>query len=175
VRALASVTFIYETREDRVLAALNAGRADAWSCWLTRRVALALLERAMQFLASTSTLAQRAPADFRGESIAFEREAAIAKTAGAMSNTPPDVLKANLAKAGLAERLSISQHGDRFRLEVHGQGDEGAAGVLTRAELQRILEMLKGQVAQAGWLATPGQPQAAPPAAATPAVKPVRH
>jgi hypothetical protein len=174
VRALATVTFIYESRQDRVLAALNAGRADAWSCWLTRRVALALLERAREFLASTSALARQAPADFRSDFIAFEREAAIAKTAGAMSNTPPDVLKTNLANADLAERLSISQHGDRFRLEVHGQGDEGAAGLLTRAELQRILEMLHAQVAKAGWLGVPSKPQTAP-APPAPDVKPVRH
>jgi hypothetical protein len=174
VRALASVTFIYESREDRVLAALNAGRADAWSCWLTRRVALALLERAREFLASTSALARGAPADIRGDFIAFEREAAIAKTAGAMSTTPPDVLKANQAKAELAERLSISQHGDRFRLEVQGLGNEGAAGLLTRVELQRILAMLHAQVARGGWLGAPSKPQAAP-APAAPDAKPVRH
>jgi hypothetical protein len=174
VRALTSVTFVYETREDRILAALNAGRADAWSCWLTRRIALALLERATEFLASTSTLAQRAPANFRGDSLAFEREAAIAKTSRAMSTTAPDVLKANIAKAGLAERLSITQQGDRFRLDVHGQGDEGAAGLLTRDELQRILEMLQAQAAKAGWLSVPGKPQAAPVAVA-PGPTPVKH
>ena len=174
MRALATVTFVYETREDRILAALNAGRADAWSCWLTRRVALALLERATEFLASTSALAQRVPADLRSESIAFEREAAIAKTAGAMSTTPPDVLKANVTQAGLAERLSISQHGDRFRLEVHGQGNEGAAGLLTRAELQRILQMLQAQAAKAGWLGAPSKPQATA-ATTTPDAKPIRH
>ena len=64
MRALRSITFVYVPREDRILAAINAGRDDAWSCWLTRRLALAVLERTTDFVASSSDLAQRAPADF---------------------------------------------------------------------------------------------------------------
>jgi hypothetical protein len=161
VRVLTSVTFVYDTREDRILAAVNAGRAEAWSCWLTRRLALALLERAAEYLSSTSTLVQRAPADVRGEFVAFERDAAIAKTAGAMSNTPPDVLKSSATGAALAERLTISNQGDRYRLELHGQSGGGAAGSPTRAEFQRILQMLRAEVAKAGWLATPANSQLA--------------
>src|ERR1700724_277194 len=88
VRVLKTITFVYKTREDRVLAAINSGKPEAWSCWLTRRVALLLLEHAANLLASTSSLVQRAPADVRSELVAFEREAAIAKTAKAMSHTP---------------------------------------------------------------------------------------
>ena len=91
-RVLKSVTFVYVPREDRILAAINAGHPDAWSCWLTRRLALAVLERTTEYLASSSDLAQRAPADLRGEMAAFEREAAIAKTAPAMSVTTGTVL-----------------------------------------------------------------------------------
>ena len=36
--ALRSITFAYRAREDRVLAAVNLGQAEAWSCWLTRRL-----------------------------------------------------------------------------------------------------------------------------------------
>lgn len=174
MRVLTSVTFVYDTREDRILAAVNAGRPEAWSCWLTRRLALALLERAAEYLLSTSPLAQRAPADFRGEFVAFERDAAIAKTAGAMSNTSADVLKSGASIAELVERLTISNQGDRFRLELHGQSGGGAAGAPTRAEFQRILQMLQAEVAKAGWLATPAKSQPAPATDAT-APKPIRH
>jgi hypothetical protein len=174
VRVLTSVTFVYDTREDRILTAVNAGHPEAWSCWLTRRLTLALLERAAEYLSSTSALAQRAPADFRGEFVAFERDAAIAKTADAMSNTPTDVLKSSATGAELAERLTISNQGDRFRLELHGQSGEGAAGAPTRAEFQRILQMLQAEVAKAGWLATPAKSQPAPATDAT-APKPIRH
>jgi hypothetical protein len=174
VRVLTSVTFVYDTREDRLLAAINAGHPEAWSCWLTRRLALALLERSGEYLSNTSALAQRAPADLRGEFVAFERDAAIAETVGAMSNTPADVLKSSATEAELADRLTISTQGDRFRLELHGQSGRGAVGAPTRAEFQRILQMLQAEVAKAGWLATPAKSQ---PAVATGATvpKPIRH
>jgi hypothetical protein len=174
LRGLTNITFIYVPREDRIMAAINAGRGEAWSCWLTRRLALAVLDRTAQYLASRSDLAQRAPADFRGEAIAFERDAAIAKTAPAMSVTPPAVLQSSASAAELADRLTISQQGDGFRLELRGLSEEGAAGMVKRDELQRILQMLHVEVGKAGWLAGPARPQAAP-AAAAPDPKPFRN
>lgn len=174
MRALKSVTFAYEKREDRILAVINAGRSDAWSCWLTRRLVRGLLERAEEFLASTSALARRAPADVRGDLVAFEREAAMAKTAKGMSRTPADVLKASGAAAALAERLTISSRGNSFRVELRGQDKSGAAGMLARAELQRILQMLQTEVAKADWLDRSAKSSAAPAAPDT-GRKPVRH
>lgn len=171
LRALKTVTFLYMPQEDRIAGAINAGHPDAWSCWLTRRLALAVLERATGYIANTSNLAQRAPAELRGEAIAFEREAAIAK---AMSQTPPEILKSSTAAAELADRLTISREQDAFRLELRGQSGNGAAGVVKREELQRILQMLHTVVAQAGWLAAPGAVQ--PAAAAVPSdPRPARH
>jgi hypothetical protein len=174
VLVLKSVTFFYDTREDRILAVINPGRPEAWSCWLTRRLLLALLEHAAQFLASTSTLAQQAPAAFRGEFVAFEREAAIAATAAAMSTTPADVLKPSATAAELAERVTISKLGESFRLELQGESGIIAAGLLTGAEMQRILQMLRSEVAKAGWLATQAKSQVAPAGDAGDP-KPVRH
>ena len=117
-RVLKNVTFVYVPREDRILAAINAGRDDAWSCWLTRRLALAVLERTTVYLASSSDLTQRAPADLRGEMAAFERDAAIAKTAPAMSITPNDILNSTAEAAELADRLTISQQARRLSFRV---------------------------------------------------------
>ena len=89
-----------------------------------------MLQRGTEYLVSTSDLAQRAPAEFRGEAVVFEREAAIVKTAPAMSSTPPAVLNASTDTAELAERLTISREGDAFRLELRGQGE-------TRSRRQR--------------------------------------
>ena len=174
IRALKSITFIYVPREDRILAVVNAGKDDAWSCWLTRRVALALLDRGGAYVQSKSDLAQRAPAELRGDMIAFERDAAIAKTAGAMSITPPNVLQSSAVGAELADRLSIVQHGQGFRLELRGQAEAGAAALFTPAELQRMLQMLHGEAAKAAWLAGPG-PAPAAAAAAAPEPKPFRN
>ncbi len=174
VRTLATVTFVYDLREDRIAAAINAGRSDAWSCWLTRRVALALLERAAGYLTKTSDLAQQAPAEMRQEFAAFEREAAMVTTARAMTTTPPEVLRSSAGAGELADRLTVSQHGNGFRFELLDHNGEGAAGVLTRAEMQRVLQMLRGVAAKAGWIAPPETPQTGAAAAAE-ASKPVRH
>ena len=108
---LKTVTFLYRKREDRILAALNAGQPEAWSCWLTRRLALLMLERAAELLARTSALAQRAPADVRSELVAFERDAAMVNTAKGLSL--PRAMSSN--RAGL-QRNSWS--GSRFLVGV---------------------------------------------------------
>jgi hypothetical protein len=106
--------------------------------------------------------------------IAFERDAAIATTARAMSTTPPAILKASAIAAELADRLTITPAGESFRLELLEQNGAGAAAVFKPDELQRMLQMLQAEVAKAGWLMSPAKPQASPaPVAADP--KPFRH
>jgi hypothetical protein len=154
---LTTLTFVYVPREDRLLAAINAGRDDAWSCWLTRRVALAVLSRTSEYLAQNSTAAQRAPMGLRGEVVRFEQEAAIAKTVGSMSTTPAQILERGIASAQLAERLTISPQGKDFRLEIRGTAEEGAGATMKAVELQRMLQMLQIEASRAGWLAGPGK------------------
>ena len=135
---------------------------------------LALLERAPEFIASSSSLAQRAAPDVRGQLATFEREAAIAKTAPAMSRTADEVLKVSKTEAELGERLSISKQGEGFRIEMQSDRGAGAAGLLTRAELERIMHMLEGEARKAGWLA--GAARASSPASPDgPGRAPVRH
>jgi hypothetical protein len=167
--ALRSITFSYRPREDRVLAAINLGQPDAWSCWLTRRLSLLTLERAAKFLESTSPLTQRAASDHRGELAAFERDAALAKTQKAMSVPAADALSSSAAAAELVERMTIGQQGEGFRLELHGERGGQAIGAVARAELQRILRMLEGEVVKAAWV--PPVAASAPAAAPTTSVR----
>jgi hypothetical protein len=168
VKVLKSASFGYKLREDRILATINAGTPEAWACWLTRRLVLALLARGAEFLASTSPLAKRAPSEARGELAAFERDTAMAKTAPSMTYGPADVLSPPSIEAELAKRLTISNLGDNMRLELHGEGGGGAVGVMARAELQRILQMLQIEVNRGAWLAAPAGAAPAPAAAAAP-------
>ena len=162
MQMLISVTFIYVMQQDRVLAAINPGTPEAWSCWLTRRVVLALLEQAAEILAKTSALAQRVPVATRGEIVAFEHNSAMAKTAPErMSAIPADVLNASASGAELVDRLSITNQGDNFRVELRGLSGGGAAGVLRRVGLQRILQMLQDEVAKACWVDTSYKPRPA--------------
>ena len=174
VRVLKSINFSYVAVEDRILAAINPGGPEAWSCWLTRRLVLALLDRTSEFLASTSPVVQQVPAAVRGELATFEREAAMASTARAMSTTPADVIKASKIAAELAEGLKISSQPNGFRVELQGEKAVGAAGLFTRAELQRFLQMLQAEVAKASWFEAPDKASAGSTGEAV-SPKPVRH
>ncbi len=159
MHVLKFVTFIYAMQQDRILVAINPGTPEAWSCWLTRRTALPLLEQAREILAKTSALAQRAPTENRSEIVAFERHAAMVETAQRMNRIPADALNASARSAELVDRLSIANQGENFRFELRGLGGGGAAGMLRRVGIQRILQMLEDEVAKAGWADSPAKPQ----------------
>jgi NAD(P)H-dependent FMN reductase len=91
-----------------------------------------------------------------------------------MSRTPPDLVKTTGTTADLVDRLTISGQGTHFRVELVGDSGGGAAGAVARSELQRILQMLQGEVVKAGWLAAPANAPGAP-AAEDPGPKPARH
>ena len=148
---LRTVTFSYSSREDRVLASINLAQPEAWSCWITRRLALAVIERAAKFLASTSPLAKRAMPDHQRELARFEREAAMASTAKGLSLPSSGALEGSAATGELADRLTITRQGERFRVELWGNRAGNAIGVIARPELQRILRMLELQVEKAKW------------------------
>jgi hypothetical protein len=69
-----------------------------------------------------------------------------------MSRTPPEVLKSSAVAAELAELLTISREHDVFRLELRWQSGQVSLDSSRRDELQRVLQMLHGVAAQAGWL-----------------------
>jgi hypothetical protein len=168
---LVNITFSYEAREDRIAATVNAARPDAWSVWLTRRLTLALLQRTPEYLVKTSDLAKRAPLELRPEVAAFERETAMAQTATAVTPTPAHVLKPAIEHAQLLQRLSIVPKDGRFQIELEDQSGGKASGVLTRAELQRILQMLHEAVGKAAWLSTAGINEPQEPAGGAPNVR----
>jgi hypothetical protein len=175
LQQLKTITFVYDAREDRIRAAINAATPGAaWSCWITRRLALGWLAKSGEFLTNTSALVQRAAPEHRGDLATFEREAAIAQTAPAMSATPPDVIKPATVSAELVKTVSWSQKGEHYQIEIRGNAGGGAKSVLTRAELQRITQMLQDVVGKAAWTAAAAAPQAEPVAAQAPAT-PIRH
>jgi hypothetical protein len=167
-----TITFSYRPKEDRLLAGINLGQPDVWACWLTRRLSLAVVAGWKKFLADTSRLAQQTASDHRQELAEFEREAGLAATAKSISPTPAQAVMAISNTAELAERLTISQQGEHFRLELAGDRGGMAAAVIQRAELQRILRMLEEEISKASWVAPAATPQVLPQEGAP---KPARH
>lgn len=161
MQALKSVSFAYVLQQDRILAAINIGTPEAWSCWLTRRVTLALLDKTAKLVTNTGHLTQRAPREGRAEVAAFEREAAMATTADRMTPITADALHASAKSAELVDRISIGEQGGNFRLELSDLKGGAAAGVLRRAGFLRITQMLQVEVAKAGWLELAPKPHPA--------------
>jgi hypothetical protein len=135
---------------------------------------LAWLAKSGEFLTNTSTLVKRAAPEHRGDLATFEREAAIAQTAPAMSATPPDVVKPPTVSTELMEAVTWSQKGENYQIEIRGNRGGGARSLLTRAELQRITQMLQEVVGKAAWTAAAATADAAPALAQAPAT-PIRH
>jgi hypothetical protein len=160
MRELRALTLAYEAVQDRILAVVNPGGLDSWSFWLTRSLVFQLLSRLPPALAATSPIAKQAPVEYHQELVAFEREAALASTQGAMSHTDHSVLRANVPSAELAVSLSLADLGQAVRLEIRGERSNQAAGVLSRADLRRVLDMLEQEVNKAAWgpLLSPMQP-----------------
>jgi hypothetical protein len=88
--------------------------------------------------------------------------------------TPSEVLKKTVAGAELVHQVTLTQQGERMLMELRGVAGGGSQAGLTRAELQRILDMLQAEVVKAGWSVAPVAPAAAPQAEAPPP-KPARH
>jgi hypothetical protein len=162
-----TLTLSYDPREDRILAAVNVSQPDHWSCWLTRRLTLAVLEQTPAYLTQTSPLTQKTPIDYRSDLIQFEHQAAMAQTAPALSRTDNEVVRTVAVEAALAERLSLHSIPNGFVFElvdIHGQTRQIG---MERAHLQRVLHMIADEAARAGWIA-PAAPAAAEPGGAHP-------
>jgi hypothetical protein len=170
---LQTLTLNYDAQQDRILVVSNVGKPDAWSCWLTRRLAIAILQRAANFVVETSPVAKSAPAEFRGDVASFEREAALAQTAGAMSRTDDTVVKQAAPAAELIDRFTVNSHGEAIRLELHGDRGGQVIGDMARPQFQRVLQMVADEAAKAEWLAVVA-PRAEGPAG-EPAPAPLRH
>ena len=162
MQPLNSITLHYDANEDRLLVAINAGSVDACGYWLTRRLALNLIQVANPYLDRMSPVVSKTPTALRGELATMEREVALASTQENVSQTPTAALESASVTAELALELNITQEQQGFRLKFRGRkGRETAVGCL-RAELQRVIHMLEQEVVKAGW--REGPPPAAPQA-----------
>jgi hypothetical protein len=155
VRTINSIALAYDTVQDRVLAVVNPGALASWSFWLTRRLVLEMLGRLPEALRQSSPVTEQSPAEYRDELAAFEREVALAKTQSAMSHTAGTVLQLNAGAAELATTLSLTNQRDWVRLDLKGERGGQVAGAFTRADLQRVLDMLEHEVVKAGWRVAP--------------------
>jgi hypothetical protein len=123
-------------------------------------MSLAVLAKSTEFVAKTSSLVQRATSESREQLVSFEREAAMMQTAGSLSRTPKDVLRTNAPKATLLRTVTLNQRGGTFQIDMKGDAGPGAVAMISRAELQRIMQMLHKEAVKASWIDVHPQPVA---------------
>lgn len=150
---LESITLRYNPDEDRILAVVNAGAANAKGYWLTRRMALNMIDAVIPYLERLSPVASKTPLEHRSELATMEREVAIASTQQSVSRTPDDIVANVAGEAELAREVTIAVEGEALRLIIRGRGGSDSTGVWARVLVQRIIHELEQQVAQAGWRA----------------------
>ncbi len=99
-----SITLHCDASEDRILVAINAGRVDAAGYWLTRRLALKLIQAANPYLDRMSPVLSKTPTALRSEMAAMEREVALASTQKNVRPTPTGALEERLHGSGAGDR-----------------------------------------------------------------------
>jgi hypothetical protein len=146
-----TLTLAYDKYEDRIMAVTDIDTSASWSCWLTRRVALAFLTGASAYLERTSPLAAKAPAHHRDDLVEFERDMALDRTATATTRSGGASIIRHRAKGELAVSVSLLAQGAGFRLELHGNRGGKAFGDLSRSMAQRIVKALTDECVRGEW------------------------
>ena len=172
---LRTITFHYDPQQDRILAVINVGQEESWSCWLTRRMTVAAIAQVGRLVERTSELGKKANPEFRSDMLAFEKDAALVNTAKAVTLTPKASVKASASTTECAKRFSVTHVRQKFLLELEGASGEVAKALIARSVFQRVLRALEDEVAKADWLVDTGRDpgKQPPPSAATPRM--VRH
>ena len=149
---LRSITFHYESQQDRILAAINVEEGNRWSCWLTRRMTLAALDQIRKLVERTSELGKKADTASRPDVFAFEREAALVNSSSAVRSTPRGALKISSTTTECANRITVAYVRQKFRLEIEGSSSELARALIDRPLFQRIICALEDEVVKADWV-----------------------
>jgi hypothetical protein len=151
----------YDTSEDRILVAFNAGSPEESSFWLTRRLALMLLNEAMPILQRTSALGKLIPAEHQADLTAMERDAALASVSSRLSPARAEAIKSARHRAETAIVLRLSHTAKRVSIIVERRTGLHASGTCSRTEFQRFLYMIEKQIDVANWRLNEGQPAGA--------------
>lgn len=146
----------YSSREDRMVMWLGTGE-EAKTLFVTRRLCALLINGLAGVLVRSSPVAAQAPASLRDDVVLMEHQGAMA----AASVGPADAdklpsLASGAAAPMLVETVNITVTPADFRLVFRPspQGD-GPQIALSRADLHRVLEMLKRQSELAEWSLPP--------------------
>lgn len=135
-------TFQFDFAEDRIRLVGNLDNdAPRIDFWLTRRLALRLLEAGNQMVQQTSQRVAESPAEFRQATARFEHEEARQNMEVSTQPIPNTVT----TSPELLQRIDLAHKNGRYQLRLFGQDDPdeiAAVCVLTYPELHQILYLI---------------------------------
>jgi hypothetical protein len=144
-------TFQFDYAEDRIRLVGNLGNDQPRiDFWLTRRLALRLLDAGNQMVRKTSQRVSESPEEFKQALARFEHEEArqsMEVSAQPIPDTPENTPE-------LLQRIDVSHRNGRYQLRLFGQSDPNeiaAVSVLTYAELHQVLHLIHSGCETLDW------------------------
>ncbi len=151
-----SFTFQFDPVEDRIRLVGNLDNGEnRVDFWLTRRLALRILNASDELVQHTSKRVSESPPEFREATAQFEHDQARERME--VTNQPiPE--SAEREGPELLHRIDISHRDGRYQLRLFGQDDPdnvAAAGVVTYEELHQVLHLIHLGAERLDWDAPP--------------------
>jgi len=153
---VSGLTIAYSAVEDRLVLWLR-GQDQVVPLLFTRRLSALLINGLAGILARSSPAAAQAPAALRDDVILMEHQGAMAQSAAPTPDLAPPAPTEATAAPMLVETVNITTNPMDFQLIFRPPGGGGLAIKLSRADLHRVLELLRRYTQEADW-ALPTQP-----------------
>jgi len=144
-------TFQFDFAEDRIRLVGNLNNdAPRINFWLTRRLALRLLDAGNQMVQQTSRRVAESPMEFRQATARFEHEEARQN----INATSQPIPESAATTPELLQRIDLAHKDGHYQLRLFGQDDPdeiAAVSVLTYAELHQFLHLIYTGCSRLDW------------------------
>lgn len=150
--AAASVTFGYNSGEDRIVGVFSQGQTSV-TLLLTRRLVRPIIARLAQLLDQSSPVAGRAPAAMRADVVQIEHQSAVAQLAMGTGPAAGRALGEAAARgpALLVARADLTPQPPGFTLVLSDASGRSVSVRLQWEDLHRLVAALNQQARIAQW------------------------
>jgi hypothetical protein len=150
------LSFGYSQAEDRLVMLMQSG-GELSSLLFTRRLTALLINGLADILVGSSAMASRAPEAMREDIVLMEHQSVMQQAQAAApapapgpAPQPPGQPRESAAPM-LVQTINIATHPNHFVLEFRPGEGASVTAALNRADLHRVLEVLKRRADEANW------------------------
>jgi hypothetical protein len=148
------LSFGYSQAEDRLVMIMQSG-GKLSNLLFTRRLTALLINGLADILVRSSAMASRAPEALREDIVLMEHQSVMqqAQAATTVPAPPPQapIDAREIAAPILIQTINIATHPNHFVLEFKPEQGPAVIAALNRADLHRVLEVLKRRADEANW------------------------